>query len=365
VKHVGLALVLGALTLSCATAQLAMPRLAEVDRVRETPAAKEAADLAPQAYAHAEAERAEARKAQKDGDQVAALLYADRAVAAYDHAFILARLARATKENDDAQAALATSAEATRQLATSRQEIDAEGEKLETSLAVVREAQPTLPSGPVDEKREMARLVAVRSLLAEARLLCGAARLVTGDASGADAEKEVADLDAQLDAKPHPAPIDAAARARARCLDRLTTARRAGTPGGASADALLAELSARGGLEPSRDERGVVIRLRDVFEGAAISKKSAPLVAELGRVAAAHPDVAVQVVVHDAAPPSKADAATDASRADAVVKALVAAGAAADHVKGEAVGARAPLVDPSDAAHRAMNARVEVVFVTR
>ena len=43
-----------------------------------------AAQLAPQAFASAEAERANARKAQADGDQVAALLYADRAVAACD-----------------------------------------------------------------------------------------------------------------------------------------------------------------------------------------------------------------------------------------------------------------------------------------
>jgi outer membrane protein OmpA-like peptidoglycan-associated protein len=210
----------------------------------------------------------------------------------------------------------------------------------------------------------MARLVAVRSLVAEARLLCGAARLVGADAAVADAEKDVADLEAQLDAKPHPAPIDAAARARAKCLDRLTTARRA-TASATGGDALLAEISARGGLDPSRDERGVVVRLRDAFDGTSVSAKTAPLVAELGRIAAAHPDVAVQVVVHDAAPPSKAEMAADAARADAMVKALVSGGASADHIKGETAGAHAPFVDPGDAAHRAMNARVEIVFVTR
>ena len=47
------------------------------------------------------------------------------------------------------------------------------------------------------------------------------------------------------------------------------------------------------------------------------------------------------------------------------MKALVAAGAKAERVKGEAVGARAPIVDPGDAAHRGRNARVDVVFVTR
>ena len=362
---VALSIVASGVLAGCVGAQMANPRLAEVDRVRETPAAKEAAELAPQAYARAEVERSEARKAERGGDQVAALLYADRAVAAYEHAFVLARLARATKENDAAQAALATAAERTRELAASRQQVDAEGDQLEKTLAVAREAQPTLASGPADEKREAARLVAARALVAEARLLCGSARLIAPDAPGlADAEKEASDLEAQIDARPHPAPIDAAARVRAKCLEKLTAARRTSAKVTGS-DELLAEVSARGGLDPSRDERGVVVPLRDVFEGASVAKKAEPLLAELGRIAAAHPDVGVQIVVHDAATPSKTEAEADTQRADAIVKALVAAGANADRVKGETAGARAPIVDPGDLAHRAMNARVDVVFVTR
>src|SRR5271167_2757059 len=102
-RRLVIAALASALLAGCVGTRIAIPRLADVDRIRETPAAKEAAALAPQAYARAETERAEARKAQSGGDQVAALLYADRAVAAYGHAFILARLARATRENDDAQ----------------------------------------------------------------------------------------------------------------------------------------------------------------------------------------------------------------------------------------------------------------------
>jgi outer membrane protein OmpA-like peptidoglycan-associated protein len=109
----------------------------------------------------------------------------------------------------------------------------------------------------------------------------------------------------------------------------------------------------------------VVVTLRDVFTDGALSAKSQPVVAELGRVAASHGDVGVQVVVNDATPPTKADEALDAQRADAVVKALVAAGATATRVKGETAGTRAPVVDPGDAAHRGRNARVDIVFVTR
>jgi flagellar motor protein MotB len=201
--------------------------------------------------------------------------------------------------------------------------------------------------------------------VAEALLLCGAARLVApADPALAEVEKQAGDLDAQIDAKPHPAPIDLAARARAKCLEALTTARR-GSAAATGGDELLSEVSASGGLDPSRDERGVVVSLRDVFEGTKLAKKVEPKIAELGRIAAAHPDLAVQVVVHDATPPSKAEAAADAQRADAVVKALVAAGAKAERVKGETAGAKAPIADPNDAAHRGMNARVDVVFVTK
>jgi outer membrane protein OmpA-like peptidoglycan-associated protein len=71
------------------------------------------------------------------------------------------------------------------------------------------------------------------------------------------------------------------------------------------------------------------------------------------------------VVVHDATAPNKAEAAADTERADAIVKALVAAGVNAERVKGETAGTRAPIVDPSDVGHRALNARVDVVFVTK
>jgi outer membrane protein OmpA-like peptidoglycan-associated protein len=202
----------------------------------------------------------------------------------------------------------------------------------------------------------------------EARLLCGSARLVASDDATlkaiADVEKDVAGVESQLETRPHPAPIDAAARVRARCLDRLTAARRT-SQGATDGDTLLAELSASGGLDPARDERGVVVTLRDLFDGAGLAASAQDKVAELGRVAAAHPDLGVQVVVNDAAPPTKADEALDAKHADAVVTALVRAGATVGHVKSELAGVRAPVVDPGDAAHRGRNARVDVVFVTR
>jgi hypothetical protein len=203
--------------------------------------------------------------------------------------------------------------------------------------------------------------VAARALALEARLLCDSARLVSKDAAGlGDAEGELTRVEGRLGGRA--APIDEAARVRARCLDVLTRARRAvGDDAGAS-DALLSELSAAGGWDPVRDERGVVVTLHDAFRGQELGGEAGKKLKELGRVAAAHPGFALQVVVHDAEPPREKDG-TDARRADVAVEALVAGGATAARIKPELAGARAPLVDPRDGKQRARNERLDVVFV--
>jgi flagellar motor protein MotB len=278
---------------------------------------------------------------------------------------VLARLARATRELTEANDALHKANDQGRQLAASRAEVEREGVELDKTVKVAREALAPPSSGPADPQREAARLVAARALSTEARLLCGSARLLLPDATGlADVEKEVGALETQLDGAPRPAPIDAAARLRARCLDVLTRARRSAAKDGSHPDALLSEISASAGFDPSRNERGVIITLRDLFKGTALTTEAEAKLKELGRVAAAHPMVGVQIVVHDAVAPSKAEAENDKQRAEAIAKTLIAGGASAAKVKAETAGARAPLVDPADTAHRARNARVDIVFVS-
>ena len=89
--------------------------MAEIDRLRGSAGAREAERLAPQAFAHADEERRLANKASGDGDDTAASIYAERAAAAYSHAFVLARLARATRELSEANAALSEAKEQERQ----------------------------------------------------------------------------------------------------------------------------------------------------------------------------------------------------------------------------------------------------------
>lgn len=346
--------------------------LDDVERARRGAGAQEGARLAPQTYAVAEDERKRAREAEGAGDDVGADLHAQRAIAAYQHALVVARLARATVEQGKAKDAEAAAEGEARRLAQSRAEIDREGDELDKRLHIARETLAPAPSGPADATRDAARWAAARALATQARLLCGAARLLGASLPGlAGAEAAVSEVEKKTEspgrgeAMRSGAAIDAAARARAGCLAVLTKSRRSAAGGSAGqGDTLLAELSAAGGWAPVRDERGVVVTLRDPFQGSALTRDAAVKLQELGRVLSAHAGHAAQVVVHDATPPDKAQLAVDAQRGDAAVQALAAGAGSAAHVKAELAGARAPLVDPADTAHRARNVRVDVVFVT-
>jgi hypothetical protein len=361
-----------ALSAGCggASQRTAIASMGEMDRVRMAPAAKDGANLAPLAFARAEQERKLAQQSYDAGDDVAASLHADRAIAAYEHAFVLARLAKATNDASDAKTANDAADAQADKLEATRVALEHEAQGLEEQIVVARELLLPAPTGPADPARAAARLVAARALATQARLLCNAAQLLVPTATGlAEAQKAVVDLDAALEPGGKRAAgasplIDVAARARAGCLEVLTTARRSADSSSTGlADSLLAELSAAGGWDPVRDERGVVVTLRDLFKGAALTPDGQKKLGDLGRVAGAHSTFAVQVVVHDAAPPSAAEAADDQKRADAAVQALVAGGASASKVKGETAGARAPIVSPNDAKARTRNARLDVVFV--
>ncbi len=389
----GLARLAAALSLSaCAHTVVVSQSLTEMDLTRTAPAVTDGAPLAPQQFQHAEEERALARKSEADGDTASADLHAERALVAYERSVVLARLARATTSGEAARLAMAKQTDEAQRLAAARVEFEQAADATAKELAVAREALPLARTGPADAARESARLVAARSLASEGHLLCGAARLLTaGHATAAattaardatlesasnleSAERRVLSVRASLGAaaparaasgeSPHP--LDAAARARAACLEALTRTRRAsGDASRGDADALLAALSARGGWDPSRDERGIVVVLRGAFKGTTLTADADRDLRELGRVAAAHPGYPVQVVVHDATPPGAAELAADDVRGRAALAALVAGAGAPVASSVETMGAALPRTDPGDAATRARNARLEIVFVSR
>lgn len=354
-----------ALAVACGGAPIRAAALDEVERVRATQTAKEGAELAPETYARAEQEREQARAAHASGDNVAAMFHAQRAIAAYGHALAVARLARATVELADAQRSLADATTQEQSVEATRAKVEREATELEERLQIAKGRLLPAASGPASAEREAARRTAARSLAAEARLLCSAGRLVNADAEGlASAEGQIASLGKLFANNARAVPIDDAARARAGCLDVLTRARRAGAHDDASGDTLLAELSASGGWDPVSDERGIAVTLRGAYRGTQLTDDATAKLTELGRIAAAHPRFALQVVVHDASPPPAKDDA-DARRAEAAVQALVAGGAVPSRVSTENAGAQIPITDPSDARARLRNERLEVVFVGR
>jgi hypothetical protein len=356
-------------TTGCAT--IPEPRiLGEVEAVRRSPSVIEARRLAPAAVSKGDALAIEARRVLDEGATGAAGAaqhLSEAALAAYEVARATARTVIAERRREEAAGQRGGVAEQLTAVEGDLLRESGEVTALERDLAVLEELELPRASGTAGAEREAARRVAARSLALDARLFCASARLLGAPAAGLDpVAAEVASVEEAL-AGAGPTPIDRATRARAACLEQLTQVRRkaarAAGPSApvdlaASPDALLAELSAAK-LEPSRDERGVVVVVREAFEGDGLSKRASARLAELDRVAAAHAAFPVLVVVHDAKVAGDKDAARGKARAEAAARAMPSA---QSRVRGEWAGAAAPLADPRGPSS-ARNTRLEVVFV--
>lgn len=401
-----MALAAVATTSLAACAPIPPPRIvAEADEVAASRSALEAKTFAPSAFAHAEKVRNEAHAALEHDRAAHAQILAEEAIAAFEEASALARVARAERNE---QAALAASDEASRELGSVEAELaraQADADALETRLKITRDAQPITASGPASGPREEARKQAARAMSVQAKLLCTAARLLGAPTATADAaptkapspapdaskkepdraiedptspavlardlgasEADIDKLDAAL-AGTGATPIDLATRARAGCLSVLTRVRRTHTPTSkaqGAGDALLSELSAYAsreatGLAPGRDERGVSVTLERAFDGEALSSSAVARLGELDRVAAAHPDFAVAILLHSDKALGKGDAEKWRARADKVAAAFKSV--PKDRVSALVAGNFSPLFDPHGK-DKAKNLRVEIVFVS-
>jgi outer membrane protein OmpA-like peptidoglycan-associated protein len=353
-----LGLLLGAL--GCARAAPQPGVMREVDSARQSAAVVEAQARAPQAYADAELRRKQAAAAEQRGDLGSAQILSEQALAAYTRAVVQARLARAQASVADEETRAAKASAQLSELQAQEQRVRAEAEDLEAREKVARDALPLPSSGPASKEREQARLVAARALLTQAKLLCLSARLLDPSREAVTgALGKLAELSQKLTL---PAPIDDATALRSTCLRELVLVRRPITqksPAAGAADALLAELSAAS-LTPVRDDRGVVVTLRALFDDK--SQLKAEGLAELdmlGKVAKAHPDFPLLAVLHSA---RGANPTRESAEASAVAETLRKAGA--PKVETDAVGASAPVVDPERPGAAERNRRVEIVFVS-
>lgn len=356
-RCLGLALLLGSL---CGCAAPPRPQvMQEVDGARQARAVSDARKTAPQAHARAELLRKRAEQAYADGDLTTAQIVSEQALAAYLRATLEARLTRAEGQLLEARKLEQQQAERLAQLETEQQRLSAETADLELRAKVLRDAEPLAKNEPASPEREKARREAGRSILTQASLLCVAARLIEPKRAALSPLLGKADeLRAKLETAA-PAPIDDVTALRADCLRELTLARRPRAqqnPSRGESDALLSELS-RADFLPFRDDRGVVVTLRAVREGGKLSAPAAEKLAELGRVAKAHADFPVLVVVHDARSSAKDD-----GLGAQVVDALKGAGAS--RVEAQRAGTTTPVVPPDRSGAAARNERLEIIFVS-
>jgi outer membrane protein OmpA-like peptidoglycan-associated protein len=316
--------------------------------------------------AHADKLRRDAETAYANGDLAGAQIISERAIAAYQHALVLVRVTRATDIANRAGLALKAAEETLAQNDGEQKRVSAQADDVELRVKVIKDAVPLAATGPGDPAREQARMSSSRSLALDARLLCGAARMLAPETPAlTEAQATAEELDKRLATSPRIAPIETAMRARAQCLAALTAARRtAGTTSSiGKSDQLLAELSSMGGLAPARDDRGVVVTVRNLFTAAELTSGGREQIGALGRVAQAHPDFPVQVVVHSAKGKGADARQEDKKRGDAVAKAMAEAGARSERMAVEAAGSVHPVLDPSVARTPSRSERIEIIFV--
>ena len=185
---------------SCHAAPLRIAAVDEMDRVRQSAGAREGARLAPEVYAGAEQERVLALRAHAAGDDVGATLHAERAGAAYSRALAVARLGqrhhRAGRRDQGpgrGDGAGANPRSLARRHATP-------GRRARAACARRSRSHDTgCERGCGRRARRGTHGIAARSLAMQARLLCGAARLVASAAPDLpNADQQVERLEERL-----------------------------------------------------------------------------------------------------------------------------------------------------------------------
>ncbi|MDX2054344.1 MAG: hypothetical protein SFV15_18225 [Polyangiaceae bacterium] len=335
------------------------PMLSQADATRSAPLVQAAEQAAPQAFLQAEDLFHQAEEAYNQGDSEQAELLSEHAIAAYEHAVVLARVAVALGRISRADTSVVAAQQELLRLDGEARELESEVTEIEARTKVNRDALPLPKSEPASPERERARQKAALALLRQARLLCVSARLL--DPAHPEEEQarlaDIARIEQGAGKALSPAPIDAARRLRSQCLEMLYEIRKPKLreqPQSFAAEGLLAELS-DAKLFPFRDDRGVVVTLRGVFDP---SNKLSPQVAEqlaaLGRVAKTHPEFPLLLVLHSAKgkPPETAE----------LEKALRDAGA--PNVTSDFAGSSLPIAISGEPGAEARNERAEVVFVS-
>jgi outer membrane protein OmpA-like peptidoglycan-associated protein len=114
-------------------------------------------------------------------------------------------------------------------------------------------------------------------------------------------------------------------------------------------------------MAPERDERGVVVVLRELFDGDSLKPGAKERLAELDRVSAANDRFPIAVVLHSDKPLSAAERQKWQARGASIAGAL---GAVSKTKKLVFVADDAEPLVGRKSPERALNARVEIVFIS-
>lgn len=316
-------------------------------------------ERAPDVVAEVESALSDAEAAERAGEVEVAADHLTRARLLLDAAEAEAARIADEQERQRLEARLAEVTAQARRDEAARERIAAELARLAAARAAREEAQQALALAERDEARPSRRARvslddaqdvrrAAQALRARARLAEAAARALGASAEVLAPIEEA--LSASERARNDPlVALAAADRAHAASLRALGGARRAAPSPGPDAPRALAEAAQAAGLEVVSLPEGLAVEAEGLFAGAT---PRGPRVERLAALLAAHPHGPVQVQVQASA--SARGSSLAAQRAEALRRALVAAGADATRLQVSAL--------PVELAADATTDRARLVF---
>jgi hypothetical protein len=312
-----------ALTLACAGQRPPPRAVADLDRMLASPAAREVAREAPDAYSAAVTAAERARAVQDDPARLAEAEQEARIV--FEEAQCRARLAVARRRLTDAERAVAevdTDVARMEQEARSLDAESAQAVEARQRAARAREAAAA-PSRVVAAERS----AAAADLRQQARLFLAAAVMLGVD------EARVAAVRTRIEAAER-GPLSAAGEAYL-AAERLVEAARTGQRTSIDPSSLSSSLSGAGGLDPRRDARGVIAVLRGLFVGPRLAPTARQRVETLARVVRAQGDARVRVEVFVGGPARGPAEALATAQAQSLAGELRRLGVPADRLQAQ------------------------------
>ncbi|MFO0605049.1 MAG: hypothetical protein U0324_17850 [Polyangiales bacterium] len=315
-----------ALTAACAGQRPTPRAVADLDRMLASPAAREVAREAPDAYSAAVTAAERARAAADDPARLAEAEQEARIV--FEEAQCRARMAVARRRTEAAERAVA---EVDADVARMDQETRAlDAESAQAAEARQRAARAREAAAAPSRVAAAERAAAAADLRQQARLFVAAAVML-----GAD-EARVTSVRAR---------IDAAERAAAPALgpsgeayvaaERLVEAARAARPAAPATAPDEAALTGTDGLDARRDARGVIAVLRGLFAGPRLAPTARQRVETLARVVRAQGDARVRVEVFVGGPARAPAEALAGAQAQSLAGELRRLGVPADRLQAQ------------------------------